>query len=376
MTREDRVHRRRQRRLHEEPARRHPRLPGAARRRDRAARHRPRPARDRRGDGALRSRRDAARRRRSRRTTTAASALDGADFVINMVQIGGHDVDARRLRDPGAVRAPPDDRRHARHRRHLPRPPHGPAHARARPRDGRALPGRVAAQLHEPDGDALLARLRGTPTQKVVGLCHSVQYTTRDLAAIVGVPSEEVDVPRRRHQPPGVPPSLRARRRGSLPAARRAHRGDPDLQRRVRFAVYERLRVLPDRVERALSPSTCRGSCATTTELDRFRIPVDEYIRRSEENLDEFERVQRRARRAASRCRSARSSEYAPLIIHSIDTGEPSVIYGNVRNTRLIANLPDGRVRRGAVPGRRDRRPADARAGLPAAARRAQPHVS
>ena len=35
-----------------------------------------------------------------------------------------------------------------------------------------------------------------------------------------------------------------------------------------------------------------------------------------------------------------RSSEYASVIINSMETGTPSVIYGNVRNTGLIANLP------------------------------------
>src|SRR5438477_48748 len=34
------------------------------------------------------------------------------------------------------------------------------------------------------------------------------------------------------------------------------------------------------------------------------------------------------------------SNEYASLIIHSIETGRPRVIYGNVRNTGLIPNLP------------------------------------
>jgi alpha-galactosidase len=37
-----------------------------------------------------------------------------------------------------------------------------------------------------------------------------------------------------------------------------------------------------------------------------------------------------------------RSLEYAIQIIHSIETGEPRVIYGNVRNDGLITNLPDG----------------------------------
>ena len=37
----------------------------------------------------------------------------------------------------------------------------------------------------------------------------------------------------------------------------------------------------------------------------------------------------------------ARSNEYAASIIHSMETGPPSVIYGNVRNTGLLPGLPD-----------------------------------
>ena len=35
------------------------------------------------------------------------------------------------------------------------------------------------------------------------------------------------------------------------------------------------------------------------------------------------------------------SGEYAPLIIHSMETGIPRVVYGNVQNHGLIQNLPD-----------------------------------
>jgi alpha-galactosidase len=37
-----------------------------------------------------------------------------------------------------------------------------------------------------------------------------------------------------------------------------------------------------------------------------------------------------------------RSGEYGPIIIHSIETGEPAVIYGDVKNTGLVTNLPEG----------------------------------
>jgi alpha-galactosidase len=37
-----------------------------------------------------------------------------------------------------------------------------------------------------------------------------------------------------------------------------------------------------------------------------------------------------------------RSVEYGSLIIHSMETGEPRTIYGNVSNRGLIDNLPQG----------------------------------
>jgi alpha-galactosidase len=36
------------------------------------------------------------------------------------------------------------------------------------------------------------------------------------------------------------------------------------------------------------------------------------------------------------------SGEYGSIIIHSLETGQPSRINGNVKNTRLITNLPEG----------------------------------
>jgi alpha-galactosidase len=37
-----------------------------------------------------------------------------------------------------------------------------------------------------------------------------------------------------------------------------------------------------------------------------------------------------------------RSVEFGSLIIHSLETGNPRVVYGNVANERLIENLPEG----------------------------------
>jgi alpha-galactosidase len=74
-------------------------------------------------------------------------------------------------------------------------------------------------------------------------------------------------------------------------------------------------------------------------EIARLRIPVGEYITRSEENLGLYEE-ERRKLAAGEPFEIERSREYASLIIHSVVTGEPRTVYGNMRNTGLITNLP------------------------------------
>ena len=76
-------------------------------------------------------------------------------------------------------------------------------------------------------------------------------------------------------------------------------------------------------------------------------MPLDEYPRRCEEQIAgwEAERAAARARRRASRC--SRSFEYAATIIHSIETGKPRVVYGNVAQRRA-----DRQPARRAAPSR------------------------
>jgi alpha-galactosidase len=75
--------------------------------------------------------------------------------------------------------------------------------------------------------------------------------------------------------------------------------------------------------------------------LERFRIPLDEYLRRSEENLAEFERAAAAVANGDG-LPPLTGQEYAPHIVHALETGEPFRFNGNVRNDGLIENLPDG----------------------------------
>jgi alpha-galactosidase len=279
----------------------------------------------------------------SPRVTTHAdrrSAIEGATAVLNMVQIGGHEATLRDFEIParhGLRQTIADTLGIGGVFRALRTAPHMLA---------------LGHEMHElcPDAwllnytnpMAMLCQLvyQGTPTTKVVGLCHSVQYTVRDLCELIGVDEHEVT-----YLSAGVNHQaflLRFERDGEslYPLLDERIAGDPELQRRVRVELYRRFGYFQtESSEHAAEyvPWFMRHD----EELERFRIPVDEYVRRSEDNLEEFARV-RDALRRGDPMPLEPSVEYAAAILSSVVTGEPSVIYGNVANDGLVPGLPDG----------------------------------
>jgi hypothetical protein len=74
--------------------------------------------------------------------------------------------------------------------------------------------------------------------------------------------------------------------------------------------------------------------------IDRFGVPIDEYLRRCDGIVDEFDRLKVFARSPEEMKTVCRSHEYGSTIIHSVVTGTPAVIYGNMPNRGAIDNLP------------------------------------
>jgi alpha-galactosidase len=266
------------------------------------------------------------------------SALDGADHVLNMVQIGGHPATLLDFEIParhGLRQTIADTLGIGGIFRTLRTAPHMLALGREM---AELCPDAWLLNYTNPMAMLCWLVYGGTPTQNVVGLCHSVQGTTRDLAELLGVPPDEVRflaagvnhqafLLRLEHDGEDLYPRLDAR----LEA-------DPELQRRVRMALYRRFGYFQtESSEHAAEyvPWIMRHD----DELERYRTPVDEYIRRSEENLVEYAQV-RDALQRGEPISVRRSHEYAALIVNAIATGEPCVIYGNVRNVGLIPNLP------------------------------------
>jgi alpha-galactosidase len=268
------------------------------------------------------------------------AALDGADFAFNMIQVGGHAATLLDFEIPAR---------------------HGLRQTIADTlgiggifRALRTIPVMlgIGRDMDELCPDAWLlnytnpmamlcqAYAHGSPHTKVVGLCHSIQHTTRQLAEYVGVPFEDVTF-----LGAGVNHQsfiLRFERDGEdlYPRLDAAIAADPELRRKVRVELYQRFGYFPTESSEHSAeylPWLMRDDAA----LEHFRIPVDEYVRRSEENLALYEEIKAKLRDGEG-FEIERSVEYAPVIVHAMTTGRPQVIYGNVINHGLIDNLPAG----------------------------------
>ncbi|HOV47006.1 MAG TPA: alpha-glucosidase/alpha-galactosidase [Anaerolineae bacterium] len=219
---------------------------------------------------------------------------------------------------------------------------------------------------------------RGTPI-KTVGLCHSVQGTAEQLAHDLDIPLEEITyrcaginhmafyLRFERHLPNGEVEDLYPRLRQVIAEGR-----VPDWNR-VRYEVFKRLGYFVTESSEHFSEYVPWFIKRDRPDLiERFNIPLDEYIRRCEVQIAGWEashetvlnpdapidEANLRERLLAVRAteqdvRNAiamvtnfdaitPSHEYGAYIIHSLETGIPRVIYGNVMNYGLIDNLPQG----------------------------------
>jgi alpha-galactosidase len=187
---------------------------------------------------------------------------------------------------------------------------------------------------------AMLCQAASTafPQLRVVGLCHSIQHTTRHLAELVDVPFEQVT-----YLGAGMNHQsfiLRFERDGEslYPLLDERIAREPELRRRARVEIYRHIGYFPtESGEHTVEyvPWFLRDA----GERERLRIPVGEYIRRSEATQARYERT-RADVDAGWTIDPSPGVEYAAQIVHSIQTGQPRVIYGTVRNDDLIDGLP------------------------------------
>jgi len=176
---------------------------------------------------------------------------------------------------------------------------------------------------------------------RTVGLCHSVYWTVRSLAEYLDVPWEEVEAESAGVNHLAFILSLRRGGEDLVPALRQAvldgRIPDDDL---VRAELFGRLGYWPTESSEhhaEYNPWFIPKGDA----VERFHIPIGEYVRRVDANLAEYDDAKRRLA-AGEPFEIERSGEYAAVIVHAMTTGERERIVANVVNDGLISNIADG----------------------------------
>jgi alpha-galactosidase len=268
-------------------------------------------------------------------------ALEGADFVVNMVQIGMHEATLLDFEIPkkyGLKQTIADSMGIGGIFRGL-----------------RTIPFvlEMAAEMRELCPNALLlnytnpmsilmeALYTANPEIKSVGLCHSVPYTAREIASYIRVEHEEL-----LYECAGINHIAWMTRLevGGEDAYPRlfAAMEDPDVyaKDKVRFELMRRFGYFVTESSEH-NAEYVPYFLKDDGLIELYDVPVDEYVRRSEENLVQYAETRRKLL-AGEDFTLGRSVEYGSLIIHSLITGEARAIYGNVENTGLVTNLPAG----------------------------------
>lgn len=184
------------------------------------------------------------------------------------------------------------------------------------------------------------------PEIRSVGLCHSVQHTAAHLAQCLGERVSDID-----YACAGINHvAFYTRFDKVLPDGRRedlyprikalAAEGRVPEHDRVRFDVLRRLGHFVTESSEHFSEYTSWYIKNNAPDLvSALNIPLDEYIRRCEEQIAGWETL-RRDLEGNRPIEIEASQEYAARIIHAAVRGEPALIYGNVPNNGLIENLP------------------------------------
>ncbi|MCX5515022.1 alpha-glucosidase/alpha-galactosidase [Kaistia algarum] len=193
------------------------------------------------------------------------------------------------------------------------------------------------------------------PTIRQVGLCHSVQGTALELAHDLDIPYDEIRyraaginhmafyLSFEHRQPDGsyrdlYPDLLRAYREGRAPKPT----WNPRCPNKVRYEMLTRLGYFVTESSEHFAEYTPYFIKEGREDLiEKFGIPLDEYPKRCVEQIARWQQTADDYRKANT-IEVKASHEYASSIVNSVWTGEPSVIYGNVRNSGLITSLPEG----------------------------------
>jgi len=179
---------------------------------------------------------------------------------------------------------------------------------------------------------------------KTVGLCHSVQGTAHQLSQYMGIPENELTYLCAGINHMAFYLELKHNGKDAYPLLREASARKAIWERDpVRFELFKRLGYFVTESSEHNAEYNPYFIRRDRPELiDRFSIPIDEYINRCYAQNFWWEMMRLQLLDGTADIDPELSGEYAALIIHSMETNTPRVIYGNVLNNNLITNLPRG----------------------------------
>ena len=208
---------------------------------------------------------------------------------------------------------------------------------------------------------------------RTVGLCHSVQGTAHELARDIDIPYDDINYLAAgiNHMAFYLTFEHRATGEDLYPKLHQVYeQGRVPPTNRVRYEMLRRLGYFVTESSEHFSeyvPWFIKDGDADL--IERFNIPLDEYIERCKAGIISWRLLEKAeaegripseaeimealrdvnpmhkggtARSITGLNVVKRSVEYGSLIIHSMETGEPRTIYGNVVNDNIIDNLPAG----------------------------------
>ena len=190
------------------------------------------------------------------------------------------------------------------------------------------------------------------PDLRYVGLCHSVQGTVADLARDIGEDFNKIEF-----ECSGInhmsffTKFAKKLNNGSTEDLypkifQKGETGDfgtnwDGCSNKVRYEVLKKLGYFVTESSEHFAEYTPWFIKSHQKDLIRkFDIPINEYIRRCEKQILEWDK-QEKDMLSNPKIDNNKSVEYASRVILSMITGKKDIIYGNVLNTNLIPNLPN-----------------------------------
>jgi len=271
----------------------------------------------------------------------APSGLEGADYVINAIQVGGYEpstvIDFEVPKKYGLRQTIGDTLGIGGIFRALRTIPVMLDYCRIMEK---VAPRAWLLNYSNPMAMLTGAILKATAV-RTVGLCHSVEGCAPHLCRMLDLPSDDLQwkIAGINHQGwlleisrHGVDLYPEIKRRAELPEYKHKDAVRFEVMKRFGHYVTESSEHTAEYV-----PWFIRSDAPEL--IDRFGIPLDEYPRRCRHQIEGWARM-REELLADRPLHHQRGHEYASYILEAMETGVPFAFGGNVLNTGLITNLP------------------------------------